>query len=87
VKFPRGMKWLAGEIRSRGLKPGIWAIPFGVHDEVYYTLHREMFLHDAEGRPYENWSGSYLLDPTSGEAKELIKRYVRCSRRSGGTTS
>ena len=26
--FPHGMKWLAGEIRKKGLKPGIWIAPY-----------------------------------------------------------
>ena len=26
--FPHGMKWLADEIRKRGLKPGIWLAPY-----------------------------------------------------------
>jgi hypothetical protein len=84
VKFPKGMKWLAAQIREAGLKPGIWAIPFGIHDEVYYTLHREMFLHDATGKPFENWSGVYLLDPTRSDAQELMARYVGLMTREWG---
>ncbi len=31
-KFPHGMKWLADYIRAKGLKPGIWLIPFATSD-------------------------------------------------------
>jgi alpha-galactosidase len=28
LKFPHGMQWLAGAIRAKGLKPGLWIRPF-----------------------------------------------------------
>jgi hypothetical protein len=76
-KFPHGVKWLMDEIRARGLKPGLWAVPFGTGDETFHAMRPEIFLHDAEGKPLENWSGRYILDPTQTDAKENMRRYVR----------
>jgi len=76
-KFPHGMKWLMDEIRKRGLKPGLWAVLFGTGDEVFHAMWRELFLHDETGKPLQNWSGYYLLDPTRTEVKRMMSRYVR----------
>jgi hypothetical protein len=60
-KFPKGMKWLADEIHKRGLRPGIWVIPFTQSDEKFYSRNKDLFLHDENGvsagfakEPYRN---------------------------------
>jgi len=53
-KFPHGMKWLAGQIRALGFRPGIWTVPFGTGDTAFYQAHREWFLHDPQGQPMRN---------------------------------
>ena len=72
-KFPHGMKWLAGQIRALGFRPGIWTVPFGTGDAAFYQAHREWFLHDPEGRPMRNWAGLYILDPSQPDVRRHME--------------
>ena len=74
VQFPEGMKWLAGEIRKLGFKPGLWMAPFGTGSTNFYKAHTDWFLHDAQGHPIRSWNGRFTLDPTVVEAREHLKR-------------
>ena len=74
VQFPEGMKWLAGEIRKLGFKPGLWMAPFGTGSTNFYKAHTDWFLHDAAGKPIRCWNGRFTLDPTVSEAREHLKR-------------
>ena len=74
VQFPEGMKWLAGEIRKLGFKPGLWMAPFGTGSTNFYKAHTDWFLHDAAGKPIRCWNGRFTLDPTVPEAREHLKR-------------
>ena len=79
-KFPHGMKWLADYIRGKGLRPGIWLIPFATSDEKTFRERPELFVRRADGTSvYEtanattgklgvNWTGRYVIDPTSPKA-------------------
>ena len=74
AQFPEGMKWLAGEIRKLGFRPGLWMAPFGTGNKEFYLSHKDWFLHDKNGRPVSCWNGRYTLDPTVEEAREHLKR-------------
>ena len=74
VQFPEGMKWLAGEIRKLGFKPGLWMAPFGTGSTNFYKAHMDWFLHDAQGKPIRCWNGRFTLDPTVPAAREHLKR-------------
>jgi alpha-galactosidase len=50
AKFPHGMKWLAERIRSEGMTPGIWVIPFTQSDEKLFAQRPELFVRDEAGR-------------------------------------
>ncbi len=76
-KFPHGMKWLAGEIRALGFRPGIWTVPFGTGDEKFYQAHREWFLHDAAGKPMMNWAGRYIADPSQKQVRQQMEESHR----------
>jgi hypothetical protein len=76
-KFPHGMKWLAGELRALGFRPGIWTVPWGTGDEQFYREHRDWFLHDAKGQPFRNWSGRYMLDPSQWEVRRHMEETHR----------
>ncbi len=76
-EFPHGMKWMADQIRALGLRPGIWTVSFGTGDETFYQEHRDWFLHDAEGRPMQNWSGRYLLDPSLPAVRKFTEETHR----------
>ena len=76
-QFPEGMKWLADEIRKLGFKPGIWMSLYGEGDEAFYSAHKDLYLHDKDGKPITNWAGRYMLDTTKPEALELMKALAR----------
>ena len=76
-KFPRGMKWMADQIRRKGLRPGLWAVPLGTGNPAVYRASPRMFLHDTEGRPISDWSGLYMFDPTHSAARRHIAEQVR----------
>ena len=71
-KFPHGMKWLAEEIRKLGFVPGIWTVPFGTGNAEFYEAHKEWFLHNPDGTPMSNWSGTYVLDPS----QEVVRAHM-----------
>lgn len=65
-KFPQGMKAMADEIHSRGMKAGLWLAPFaGVKKSVLFQNHPDWFIRGKNGKPYctgPNWGGFYSLD-------------------------
>ena len=73
-QFPEGMKWLAGEIRKLGFRPGLWTAPFGTGNTNFYKAHRDWFLHDKDGKPISCWNGKFTLDPTVAEAREHLRK-------------
>jgi hypothetical protein len=77
TQFPHGMKWLAGQIRALGFRPGIWTVPFGTGEQRFYEQHREWFLHHPDGRPMKNWTGRYVLDPSQPEVRKHMEETHR----------
>ena len=73
-QFPEGMKWLAGEIRKLGFRPGLWTAPFGTGSTNFYKAHTDWFLHDAGGRPISCWNGKFTLDPTVKAARDHLQK-------------
>jgi hypothetical protein len=73
-QFPEGMKWLAGEIRKLGFRPGLWMAPFGTGNTNFYQAHKEWFLHRQDGRPISCWNGRFTLDPTVPAARDHLKK-------------
>lgn len=73
-QFPEGMKKLADEIRALGFKPGIWMSLFGEGDDAFYQAHKDLYLHDKDGKPINNWAGKYMLDTTNPAALDLIRK-------------
>ncbi len=88
-KFPHGMKWLADYIRSKGFKPGIWLIPFATSDEKLFRRRPELFIRRPDGTSiYEtrdpktgklsfNWTGRYIVDPTSEAGQKWFRDLFR----------
>jgi len=61
-KFRKGMKWFADQIRSRGLKPGIWVRPFQfIEGAPERTEHPEWF------------NGRGQMDFTRPEVRSLVR--------------
>ena len=83
-QFPEGMKKLADDIRKIGFRPGLWMPLYGTGDKAFHDAHRDLFLHDAEGRPIDCWNGRYMLDTTNPDALELMRRLSRTASREWG---
>ena len=83
-KFPHGMKWLAEQIRGLGFRPGLWTVSFGTGDADFYKLHQSWFLHDPNGRPLQNWSGRYVLDPSQAAVRQYTETTHRQMARDWG---
>ena len=72
--FPRGMQWLAGEIRGLGLLPGIWLCPQG-QDNVQVVRDAGCFLLNPDGSSITGYfGGPYTVDPTHPVASEYVRR-------------
>ena len=72
-KFPKGMKFIADEIKNCGYKAGLWLAPFicEKRSEVY-KKHPDWIVTKAGFNP--GWSGNfYVLDFYNEEVKEYIK--------------
>jgi len=75
--YPHGMKWLAGEIRKLGLKPGIWIAPYAISaDSDVAQKHPDWLAHYADGKVQSTASSraKYILDITHTEAREWLKQ-------------
>lgn len=89
-KFPHGMKWLAGQIRDLGLKPGIWLAPYVISEGTDIHLnHPKWLIRKANGdlRPVRPGSRNeddvdtggrkrYALDISHPDAAEWLGRLL-----------
>ena len=83
-QFPEGMKKLADDIRALGFRPGLWMPLYGTGDAAFHDAHRDLFLHDASGKPITCWNGRYMLDTTNQDSLELLRRLTRTASREWG---
>lgn len=72
-KFPRGLSFLAGYIKSKGLKPGLWTnAAFNQGD--FAEAHKAWFLTDGRGTLHQgNWIGLSL----DGSVPEALNAVVK----------
>lgn len=50
-RFPHGMKWLASQIRERGLRAGIWFAPYCIAEGTeLFTHHQDWLITDSDGK-------------------------------------
>ncbi len=80
-KFPRGMKFIADEIKAAGYQPGIWLAPLSAEKKSdIFKNHPDWLVKDEKGKPYRIginplWSmGFYALDIYHPEVREYIKK-------------
>ena len=78
-QFPKGMKNIAREIRSRGLKAGIWIAPViaSINSQLYQN-HKNWFIEGFEGRKTQPFDfidslSLMILDPTLNEVKDYLR--------------
>lgn len=71
--YPGGMKPVAARISALGLTPGLWFMPFaGTHYDPWFSEHKEWFVKDEAGRPYETAWGGTCLDMTHPGARLYV---------------
>jgi hypothetical protein len=76
--YPDGMKAAADNIKSLGLVPGLWFMPFaGTYYDPYFKDHQDWFVRRLDGRPYETDWGGTCLDMTHPGAREHLREVVR----------
>lgn len=75
-KFPKGMKYLADEIKKSGYKPGIWLAPFSAEKKSNLVKkHPNWILKDEKGEYVfggSNWSSFYALDIYNKEFRAYL---------------
>ena len=81
-RFPRGMDFLAKEIRRAGFKPGIWLAPFIVRPtSALFHKHADWILKDKHGEQVvagRNWGGPfYSLDITHPQVLSWLQELIR----------
>lgn len=73
-RFPRGMKWMAEQIRLQGLKPGIWLAPFQASaSSRLATEHPDWFLPKTGLVAQQMDENLLLLDLTLPEVKTWLR--------------
>lgn len=91
-RFPRGLRWLADELRRRhGLRLGLWISPTDVAETSdLFREHPDWMLRGADGKPRVNWRwywkpnpDCYELDATRPEAARFIEETFRRLRGEG----
>lgn len=81
-KFPRGMDWLASEIKRAGYTPGIWLAPFLIaNTSTTFKEHPQFAIRNERGEPAvatNNWERSnYGLDGSNPEARAWLTDLFR----------
>ncbi|CAO3641575.1 unnamed protein product [Mucor fragilis] len=76
IKFPRGMKALADDIKKQGYIPGIWLAPFAVgFKSKIVKQHPDWLLKHPDGSLVvagPNWGGFYAIDIYNNEACQYL---------------
>lgn len=74
AKFPHGMKWLAGNIRELGLKPGIWFAPYVIAEGTdIHRNHPDWLVHRPDGKLKQIGPG--LVEDSEQAARANPKLY------------
>lgn len=75
--YPGGMKAAADHIKSLGLVPGIWFMPFaGTVGDPFFDQHLDWFAKTPDGKPYDTPWGGTCLDMTHPGAREHLRGVV-----------
>ena len=76
--YPSGMKAAADQIKSLGLVPGIWFMPFaGTAGDPFFDAHLEWFAKTPDGKPYDTPWGGTCLDLTHPGARAHVSDVTR----------
>lgn len=88
VKFPKGMKYIADAVHSKGYLAGLWVAPFSAQFKAkIVTEHPDWFLTDEKGKKIIGgfaWNGFYVLDTEKPEVRDYVKKSsAECSTNGG----
>lgn len=76
--YPHGMAPVAEMIKSKGLTPGLWFLPFARnHQDPEYRDRQGWFMKRLDGRPYETVWGGTSLDLTQPEVQAHLAELAR----------
>ena len=76
--YPKGMQAAADHIKSRGLTPGLWFMPFaGTFYDPAFKDRQDWFVKKADNQPYETSWGGACLDMTNPAAKDYLRDLTR----------
>jgi len=76
--YPSGMKPTADHLRTLGLMPGLWFMPFaGTASDPFFADKQDWFVHRDDGTPYDTEWGGTCLDMTDPAAREYLRSNVR----------
>jgi len=76
--YPNGMKATADNLKSLGLTPGLWFMPFaGTYYDPFFAPHQDWFYKGADGKPFEVRWGGTCLDMSVPGAREYLRTLVR----------
>lgn len=72
--YPGGMKAAADQIKSLGLVPGIWFMPFaGTVGDPFFDQHLDWFAKTPDGKPYDTPWGGTCLDLTNPDTRAHVR--------------
>jgi hypothetical protein len=75
--YPAGMKPTAENVKSHGLSPGIWFLPFaGTVGDPFFDGHEDWFVKHENGQPYTVKWGGTCLDMTYAPARAHLRDVV-----------
>jgi len=75
--YPSGMKAAADNVKSHGLTPGLWFLPFaGTVGDPFFQGHEDWFVKHEDGTPYTVKWGGTCLDMTYAPAREHVRDVV-----------
>ncbi|MFM7181730.1 MAG: alpha-galactosidase [Verrucomicrobiales bacterium] len=75
--YPAGMKAAADSIRSAGLTPGLWFMPFaGDHEDPFFADKTDWFVKTKDGKVFETPWGGTSIDMSHPPAREHLKTLV-----------
>jgi hypothetical protein len=75
--YPSGMKATADYIKSRGLVPGLWYMPYAATSYDPYYAGKPQIFASKDGKPFEVRWGGTCLDLTNPAAQELVRERTK----------
>jgi hypothetical protein len=76
--YKSGMKKTADYIKSKGLIPGIWFMPFaGTFNDPWFANHQDWFAKSIDGKPYDTPWGGTCFDMTYEPVRNYLNGFVK----------